>query len=130
MLPYERILQFYAYVMPLIGATQFVVLGVWLGLMLLSPATLEGLHEDQIAKLRSYRRRYVRILFRSIFGLIILLPIAGFFIWTASRHITSPAGSYILLGILYGLWWGYLVVGTLTTAWQCLIELQEGKQSE
>ncbi|WP_144977842.1 hypothetical protein [Bremerella volcania] len=72
----------------------------------------------------------MRILFRSIFGLIILLPIAGFFIWTASRHITSPAGSYILLGILYGLWWGYLVVGTLTTAWQCLIELQEGKQSE
>ncbi|MEW4563778.1 hypothetical protein AB1K70_14690 [Bremerella sp. JC770] len=129
-MPYERIIQFYTFVMPVIGATQFVVLGVWLGLMLLSPATLEGLTEEQIAKIRSYRRRYVRILFRSIFGLIILLPIAGLFVWTASRHLTSPIGSFIFLGILYGVWWVCLVIGTLTTAWKCLIELQEGKPSE
>jgi len=129
-LPYERIIQFYTFVMPVIGATQFVVLGVWLGLMLLSPATLEGLAEEQIAKIRSYRRRYVRILFRSIFGLIIQLPIAGFFLWTASRHLTSPTGSYIFLGILYGVWWIYLVVGALTTAWKCLIELHEREPSE
>ncbi|MBA2117447.1 hypothetical protein [Bremerella alba] len=126
-MPYENIIQFYAYVTPFLGATQFIVLGVWLGLMLLSPATLEGLTEEQIAKLRSYRRRYVRILLRSIFGFVVLLPISGFFLWTATRHITSPSGSYILLGILYGLWWVYLVGGILFTAWQCLEELREGQ---
>lgn len=128
-MPYEKVIQFYAYVAPLLGATQFVVLGVWLGLMLLSTATLEGLTEDQIARLRSYRRRYVRILFRSMFYLIVLLPISAFFFWTSSRHITSPLGTFILLGILYGLWWLYLVLGILFTAWQCLDELQEGKES-
>lgn len=124
-MPYENIIKVYTIVAPLLGATQFVVFGVWLGLMLLSPATLEGLAEDQISKIRSYRHRYVRILFRSIFMFFVLSLPTAFFMWMTTQYRIPPLAFYIVLGILYAVWWVYLTGGTLYTAWQCLNELQE-----
>ncbi|PQO27797.1 hypothetical protein [Blastopirellula marina] len=96
-----------------------VLFAIWLGMMLLSPDTLEGLDEASVRELRAIRRGFVRLLFRGMIwlGVTLALNLLVYGLFTVRDRpetgiLVAAAFSFIL--------WFYVVVGSLTHAWNAL----------
>lgn len=122
---YRDIAPFVAVIGPFLAFAQFLVLAVWLGMVLLSPATLEGLGETKITKLRRLRRSFVRLLYRVLIAFMCLLPLAILGFVGIQMRVIEPRFIVFMLSLMAGIWWLCVVFGSLAHAWFALKYLEE-----
>jgi len=109
----------------LLAASFSPVVLVWMGMLLLSPPGLTGLTEEQSQKVAKLRRGFARLIFRGLIWFSALLPIL-FLIWLLTyTQVVAPIPSGVLFALLFGLWWSYVVIGSLAHAWIILSILEK-----
>ncbi len=109
---------------PFLSSSFLIPFIVWLGMMLLTPATMEGLFEKRIAQVRGLRCNFAKLIFRSLISFVIVLPVATFvlFMFMLARN---PIPGMVIAALVFAVWWLYLVLGSLIYAWQTLNVLKE-----
>lgn len=100
---------------------------VWLGMMLVTSPNLVGIAQERIERMIRLRRGFARLIFRSLLWFVVLPPVLSLIWLISSIEIVSPIACATMFLLTFGLWWLYVVVGSLAHAWVALRILEEGE---